>query len=161
MKKVLSKKQFCSILNRFDELDKASEKLTDALQSLADDVSFTGFVFNYDYEVKCLEELLEDTNQWLSWWIFEAKDDPENHAAFDKGKKFILRTPEDLYDFLYLDYKEYDRGSQICIDKIRLLIKQAEETNKKNGKLKDEIALLKFVKSQLITELQKNGFGDV
>jgi hypothetical protein len=49
---------------------------------------------------------MNDTSEWISWWIYEA-DFGNNHKIADsvtvKGEKFRVRTAHRLYDLITME----------------------------------------------------------
>lgn len=109
---MLSKELFCKLLNWAIEKIDRDKKFENALQEYAGDKDFTGF-FTQDssFIIEWLEKAMGDKNDWISWWVYEtecgtvsedlctATDGKENGK-----KKWVLRTVEDLYDFLFAIY---------------------------------------------------------
>lgn len=164
MKKVLSKDEFCSYLDNVLEREKNAEILSKALQTYANDREFTGFTENSDFDIEFLENLLEDENHWISWWFYEAKQNPKKYRAERNGIKWVIESPSDLYDFLFQKNAEekntYYKGGMLCINTIDRMIIQSKNTiekREKEGKstenLETYVALLKMVKSMIINDL--------
>lgn len=168
MKKVLSKDEFCSYLDNVLEREKNAETLSKALQIYANDREFTGFIENTEFDIEFLENLLEDENHWISWWFYEARENPEKYWIECNGIKWVIKSLSDLYDFLFQENTEeknpYYKGGILCIDTINRMIIQSKNTiekREKKGKstenLESYVALLKMVKSMIINDLAMIG----
>ena len=106
MKKVLSKDEFCSYLDNVLEKEKNAEALSKALQIYANDREFTGFTENSDFDIEFLENLLEDENHWISWWFYEARQNPKKYRAKCNDIYYVIESPSNLYDFLFQENAE-------------------------------------------------------
>lgn len=168
MKKVLSKDEFCSYLDNVLKREKNAETLSKALQIYANDREFTGFTENSDFDIEFLESLLEDENHWISWWFYEAKQNPKKYRVEFNGIKYVIESPSDLYDFLFQENNEeknpYYEGGILCIDTINRMINQGKNTiekrekeGKSTEKLNSYVALLKMAKSMMINDLAMIG----
>lgn len=131
MKKVLSKDEFCSYLDNVLEREKNAETLSKALQIYANDREFTGFTENTEFDIEFLENLLEDENRWISWWFYEARENPEKYWIECNGTKWVIKSSSDLYDFLFQEesdeINEYYKGGIACLEIINSLIREAED----------------------------------
>ena len=169
MKKLLSKEKFCEYVNHIIELNSNSEILEKALQLFADDMEFTGFYFSTEFDIEFLENLLEDDNHWISWWIFEARENPIDCIECD-GKKWTLRTASDLYDFLFQEEEikpnEYYKGGKFSIEFLDDVINKSQIENKKlinkrtkeeNQNANDYVKFLKLLRKGLQKELANKG----
>lgn len=168
MKKVLSKEQFVKYINHIIDLDESSKTLEKALQIFCNDRDFTGFFYSCEFELKFLKDLLDDENDWIEWWIYEGRENPEESSIECDGRKWVIKTPEDLYDFLFQENSEeknpYYDGAMLCIDTINRMIIQSKniiEKREKSGKstenLESYVALLKMAKSMMINDLAMIG----
>ena len=93
---------------------------------------------------------------------------PKKHRAECNGIKWVIKSPSDLYDFLFQENTEeknpYYKGGMLCIDTINRMIIQSKNTiekREKEGKptenLNSYVALLKMVKSMIINDLAMTG----
>lgn len=168
MKKVLSKDEFCSYLDNVLKREKNAETLSKALQIYVNDREFTGFTENTEFYIEFLESLLEDENHWISWWFYEAKQNPKKYRVEFNGIKYVIESPSDLYDFLFQENNEeknpYYEGGMLCINTINKMINQGKNTiekrekeGKSTEKLNTYVALLKMAKSMMINDLAMIG----
>lgn len=160
MRKLLSKEDFCKYIERIIEVGENSAILEKALQVFADDIKFTGFYFDNSFDIEFLENLLDDDNHWISWWLFEGREDPESNYLICNKEKFVIKTPEDLYDFLFQDESEdldeYYIGGKCSINVINDLIERIEnDSNEKFKHPEEYISLLKLTKKNIMNELHK------
>lgn len=105
---MLSKELFCKLLNWAIEKVDRDKKFENALQEYAEDKDFTGF-FTQDssFIIEWLEKAMGDKDDWISWWVYETECGTVSEdlcTATEDGKKWVLRTVENLYDFLFAIY---------------------------------------------------------
>lgn len=53
--------------------------------------------------IEVLEAELGSTDDWISWWLFDAPDQGRNESGSTVTDSFgdhVLATPEDLYDWI-------------------------------------------------------------
>lgn len=162
MKRIISKELFCRYINQIIDREEKANKLSNSLQEFADDSDFTGFFFNSDYEVEFLEKLLNDENRWISWWIYEGRENPEEMYINCNNKKWVIHNPEELYDFLFQDVEEetenkYFSGGKACIDEISKMILRTSETIEKtnNKELKNYFAIVVKALEELKENIKK------
>ena len=161
MKKIISKELFCKYINRIISKDKEAENLEKALQQYTGDSDFTGFFYNNEFEVEFLEKLLDDESHWISWWLYEARENPEEFWVECNNVKLVIKTPEELYDFLYQgseeSYNEYFKGISLSLNAINETIATIKNTNlnrkilkgENDKELEDYNILLKLVKNKI------------
>lgn len=107
---MLSKELFCKLLNWAIKQEEKADKLNDALQEYSGDKDFTGF-FTHDTSVivEWLENAMGDTEETISWWVWDTDcgkaEDELCTISFPKEKKdYTIKTPEDLYDYLFNEF---------------------------------------------------------
>jgi hypothetical protein len=82
-----------------------------AISVLLEDMTEETHFFNVSEKVEnallnILAECFEDTDGWLSWWIYEKDFGQKKLKAYDVNKKGIkLNTAEQLYNFLVKEMK--------------------------------------------------------
>jgi len=102
---MISKKKFCEILEQIKEQEKIDEEFSKALETVCDSWCIYN-TKNKIYKVlwDLLKEIFGDKEDWMSWWVYE---DVEKVITYNNSKKqTILKTPEQLYDFLINNMKE-------------------------------------------------------
>ena len=105
---MISKDEFLSRLRELEEIEQADEQLDNALRRVAPS-DFTGFSRPelVNEKVNSLIDDMEDKYEYISWWLWDAPD--KGRASDDKctvwtkdeTEKWVIKTPEDLYDYLY------------------------------------------------------------
>ena len=96
----MDKELFISAINWIIAFNTRQEIFNNAIQTFCQDKDFSGFFLGMDFWVDTLEKLMDDKGQTISWWLYEARFEPETYTIESAGKEFILRTPEDLYNYL-------------------------------------------------------------
>lgn len=165
---MLSKKQFCKVIDFINKIERRDNEFNEALQKFAGDKDFTGFYSNTNQDVlEWLEETMHDEDDLISWWLYDCpeagkcKDDNSCTIWLDKDQdeKFVIRTAEDLYDYLLQNmhapdddvmayaFKQQTEGVKFAIH----LIDKLEMTNNSTGNegFEDRSALLKLAKNKI------------
>ena len=44
--------------------------------------------------------MLDDQDDWISWWLWEVADDKSNAHVYIDGMKYSIKTPSDLYHLI-------------------------------------------------------------
>lgn len=94
-------KEFESYIKKIKEFRDAADKFSEALVGLSDDrrISINGW--QEDLMIKLLEKLMEDKDQWISWWIYEKDWGTKKHLAYKlDGKVIPTKTIKDLYNII-------------------------------------------------------------
>lgn len=153
MKRLLSKELFCKFIDNILEQEKKGQELNKALENFTNDSDFTGFYYINEFDVEFLEELLGDENGWISWWIYEGRENPKENAIECNGKKWTIESPEMLYDFLFQEGSEkpneYYLGGKLSLEVIDNFSKEVTDVG--NEQQIPEIAEAMNV---MITELK-------
>ena len=74
-----------------------------------EDCNSVFYGFYEDVVVNLLIEVMNDKDEWISWWLYECDygKDIEKYAAIGPDNVEIdLSTPEKLYDFLTEEYNK-------------------------------------------------------
>lgn len=128
---MLTKKQFLTILNLILKEEDAQEKFNEALREYAPS-DFTGFAKMgiLDTLVDFLVDAMEDSDGYISWWLWDAPDRGRNPKGCriwlgdsdDPDTEVVeIITPEQLYSFLVANY-----GKAPSKDTIRLAVKSQD-----------------------------------
>jgi hypothetical protein len=102
---IITKEEFCKIINQIQEQRKKTEKFSDALEEICD-----GFIV-FDSDNKYLESLLyllskvfsiEPNSQYntIDWYLFEGIGEENKHEMSFEGLTVNITTPEMLYELL-------------------------------------------------------------
>ena len=112
--KMLSKEVFLEKLHEIIKIQEDDDRLDRALKEVAPS-DFTGFS-RIEYTNKLLDELSEDMHDeeddYIGWWLYDCPErgqceyDDECTVWLQNDRPFVIRTEEDLYDFLVYNYKE-------------------------------------------------------
>lgn len=106
---IISKDHFVACLKVLQDSDDMARRINRIVREYNRDDFISGYSFiNTDTETKLIETLemaMNDINNWISWWCFEA-DYGRNKSIVDHTvtngdtKHFEITTAEQLYDFL-------------------------------------------------------------
>lgn len=104
-KLTISKETFSKALRLIKEQEDCDEQFSKALQEMGNG----HFVFGTNN--KCLDALLlvltevvQDKHSYISWWLYNTSEDYEVSLS-DGSKKWCLKEPEALYDYLMNETK--------------------------------------------------------
>lgn len=103
---MISKQSFVNTMTKLEELEKKMDKVDVALRELSPD--FGGFYVPdvLDITVGLLEEIFNDTEEWISYFLFE-RDWLRSFELGDvviDGKAVNIKNWEDVYDFMIERY---------------------------------------------------------
>jgi hypothetical protein len=100
----MKKEKFVQFLDDLQELYRIESEMTAVFMKLNSDFNQISFGKFESLIVKLLEEVMQDENEWISWWIYEAdfgkKTKIANSVTIEVGKKFPLKDAGDLYDLI-------------------------------------------------------------
>ena len=171
---MISKDDFIKRLDEILEMEEMDAEFEKALRKFAPS-DFTGFSRSnlIAKKIESLEEDVEDSYGYVCWWLYEAdRGQAEDSLCTieDEDNKWIIKTAEDLYDYLQETNREEESteddiedfiqeglARRAQVDGVRFainVITQLRHTNKKtNGVKASEIeALLKYVSDKIETE---------
>lgn len=101
-KPIINKSEFCRILSKLKKNEDFIDEINDILRNFGRD----GYMFSTGLEdviVRLLETVFEDTDEWISYWVWEKGfgDNYEDGDAVDENGDIIhIKTAQNLYDFL-------------------------------------------------------------
>lgn len=105
---MISKEKFFEILDYIQEIDMFENNLKKVFRNskratdYMDAAMFTD-IYMIEYIIDLLEDEFNDTNHWISYWIYELDFGKlwSSGMIIDKDERDIkLQTKEDLYNFL-------------------------------------------------------------
>lgn len=104
-KPLISKDTFCKAMKLIREQESTDEAFSKALQN----VGYGHFVFGAKNKylealLLVISEAMNDKYDYISWWLYEATDGFEVSLS-DGSKKWCLKEPEALYEFIVNDCK--------------------------------------------------------
>ena len=101
-KPLISKEVFCQALELIQQQDEINHKFSEALQELGDGFFLFGVQNKYlDAVLLVLREAMDDRYEYISWWLYEAKQSGEYIiSAPNENKSWDLKEPEALYDYI-------------------------------------------------------------
>lgn len=101
-KPIINKNEFCRILSKLKKNEDFIDEINDVLRKFGRD----GYMFSTGLEdviVGLLETVFEDTDEWISYWVWEEHFGGKyknGDVVDEKGGIIPLKTAEELYDFL-------------------------------------------------------------
>lgn len=107
-KPIINKSEFCRILTKLKENEDFIDEINNVLRKFGGD----SYIFSTGLEdtiVRLLESIFSDTDQWISYWVWEKGfgDNYEDGDAVDENGDIIhIKTAEELYDFLIKNMRE-------------------------------------------------------
>ena len=91
----LTKEQFVEIINHIEEQLDKDDKLSDLM--VCEDT--TGWIVTAPHlitdVITLLTMMLDDQDEWISWWLWEVADDKSNAHVYIDGMKYFIKTPSD------------------------------------------------------------------
>lgn len=105
----MNKRRFVKIINALksaDELqDKINELMQTAKENIKNDFMNAGgmMICHADIVIELLEEIVEDDYNTISWWLYDTKCGKSKPEIYDRegiNVIAVLKTPEDLYEYL-------------------------------------------------------------
>lgn len=108
--RLLSKEKFCETMDQIKE----AWDYNDKLNSFFRDNHVDGYLYQpdcLDVAVNLLKYLFSDDNDWIGYYVYELDWGKKYHpgCVIDKdGTDIILKTSEDLYEFLLENMKELE-----------------------------------------------------
>lgn len=102
----MTKEKFVECITELEELRKVESEINNGFKKIDREFNYISFGRYDSLIVQLLEEAMNDTSEWISWWIYEA-DFGNNHKIADsvtvKGEKFRVRTAHRLYDLITME----------------------------------------------------------
>ena len=115
---MIDKLEFISIINKLIEVNDFVDETNNKARQLNDAIVsdfFNASSLSISHEtvvVKLLENMFEDKDNTISWWIYE-KDYGRNYKIGDMSVNDVgidLTTPEKLYDYLLEEKKKNEES---------------------------------------------------
>lgn len=94
----MDKKHFVEIIKELVQLRKDADNLHEAFKVFNPDFNFISLGRCEDLIVKNLEYSMDDTSQWISYWLYETDCGKKNMGVTIDGKKVPMKTAENLFD---------------------------------------------------------------
>lgn len=96
----MTKKQFTNAINELLYLKKCEEDLNEAFGRFNPDFNYISFTRHETLIVQVLEIAMNDTNEWISHWLFELEcgKNAKKGSVIQKGKDVPMKTISDLYN---------------------------------------------------------------
>jgi hypothetical protein len=103
MNNVISLEFFKECINTIREQEENEKKAIEGLNNILDGYPII-MNLTMDLSVRLLEKLFDDRGEYISWWLWEDVEKVVTHT--DSGKKIVLETIEQLYNFLIENKKD-------------------------------------------------------
>ena len=102
----MEKSNFVKIIKAIQYQEKIDEQIDKALKGLSPDNTFISSCnMLIDTIISVIETEMKDTNQWIEWWLYEDVEHVVTWTEDGQEKTVNIQTPEDLYDFLIMNYE--------------------------------------------------------
>lgn len=104
---MISEKKFVEIIKDIKDTNKFYDEINDVYAERSLDyfpIGMSGFLI--DDIVDILENMFNDNDRFISWWVFEREFGRRDPYVEVEDEKLYLNTPEELYDFLIKYYKD-------------------------------------------------------
>lgn len=110
---LLNKKDFCEIINNIKKDEECIDSLNDILREYNKELRISSLLYEYNDLLKVLKFMFDDQSDWIGYWIYDlnyGKKYKDGCITEADGTDIILKTSEDLYDFLIkeMNNKEND-----------------------------------------------------
>lgn len=102
----MTKEQFKKILTELIDLMEATEKVSEAFEKLDPNFNFLSLGRYESLVVKTLELAVGDKGYWISYWLYDypKQGKVESNIILKNGETFKLKTIDDLYHLIMIDY---------------------------------------------------------
>lgn len=99
---MLSKEIFIDTINFIRTRQINQDRLNNIIREEFEDNIFWPYGKYETQMIKVLQDVFRDSNEWISWYIYEADFGENFDCAYESDgiTKINLKTPEDLYNFL-------------------------------------------------------------
>ena len=87
-------------INHIKKIREADKKLSDAFSFVDTNVRFISLDWIEDDYIKLLSITLNDTYDWISYYVYECDFGKKKREVTVKGKPFELRTVRQLYKLI-------------------------------------------------------------
>ena len=176
---MISKEEFIERIKELDEISEADWELDRALKRIAPS-DFTGFSRPQltNEKLNSLVDDMDDKYEYISWWLYDCpdhgkgEDDKCTVWSKDEKRKWIIKTPEALYDYLAEIYEKDDEEEEDAEEEVREfvfeglarraqtegvryavnILTELRNLNQKNNKVGDYEALLKYASDKIRNE---------
>lgn len=138
-KQHIGRDKFVEMINYIIQLQNKEEKLSKALQNFADNNNFTGLHTQTPYFlVSWLESVMCKGDDSISWWLWDAPKEGKGSeldcSIFlekDINSRYVIKTPEDLYDYLTGQLKPVNNSDEMTMNgfycrKCKMIVKSTE-----------------------------------
>lgn len=97
---MISKETFCKVIQLILEQQTTDKEFSEALSKVGNGYFVFGGENKYlEALLLVLKEAVSDKYDYISWWLYEAAPDYLVWSK-DEKKKWCLKEPADLYDFI-------------------------------------------------------------
>lgn len=103
---MLKKEEFVKAIQAIQEQEKLESQLGELFQAMCPDNYWLSSCTNLiEAFVSVLESEMQDENRWIQWWLYEDVEHVVTWTEDGQEKTVNIQTPEDLYDFLIMNYE--------------------------------------------------------
>lgn len=95
----MKKQEFIKIITELVSIKKDEENLCKAFAKFEPDFNYISFGRYENLVVRSLEFAMNDTSNWISYWLYDCDCGKTDGRVTDKnGKKIPMKTISNLYD---------------------------------------------------------------
>ena len=162
---MITKNQFKKALQLVQDFDKEDDLFAKSLQAYAGESDFTDFHSNRANRLlDLLLDIMGDNSRdsLIEWWLFDCPNagkckEDDNCTIWDKNdsKKWVIRTVDDLYDYLV---KDLPKSEEYGVGYALKTINDIREANAKtkNPGYESRETILKYTKDKIATDYLSN-----
>ena len=96
----MTKKQFTKLMTELVSLKRDEDKLNEAFRKFEPDFNYICFGRYETLVVNALEIAMDDTSEWISYWLYECDCGRKPMKVTEKGKKLPCKTISDVYNLI-------------------------------------------------------------
>jgi len=99
----MDKKTFIKLMQELVSIKEDEDNLNKAFKKFNPDFNYISFGRYEELVVKCLEQAMDDKNDWISYWLYEldcGKESKRLKVKDKKGKIIPTKTINDLYNII-------------------------------------------------------------
>ena len=96
----MTKQNFCECMKLIKEQYDKCEKINDGIYSLFGGGDKVWDTLNINTEIAILSKAMEDTDEWIEYYIYDCKWGNEDNDVRIDGEAVPFKTYEDLYEMI-------------------------------------------------------------
>lgn len=111
---VIDKQTFIEAIKNIRKQEEINEKISNALDPICEGNGFfyDGGRFYRQALLEVLKKAMNDEDEILEWWLYEIVGEG-GHVVTVSDIEYVLKTSEDVYDFLVKYYIDDGEGNEL------------------------------------------------